>query len=80
MKIEMYDSDRGTKGYKLIGETEEEKLILGSIRNNAYFTDGKLIYEGVESKDGDREKRMASSIMFAHNVPLEQRVEAQSPK
>lgn len=74
MKIEMYESKRGTNGYKLIAETIEEKLILGSFRNGAFGTDGTFKYEGYNCLDQDRADNLVSEVMFAHNKSLERRV------
>ena len=73
MKIEMYKNDKGIDGYRLIAETRDEKLILGSFRNGAFFTDGTFMYEGYNCEGIDRMNGLVSQVMIAHNKSFEKR-------
>ena len=72
MKIKMYKSDKGRDGYKLIAETRDEKLILGSFRNGAFFTDGMFKYNGYYSKGQDKEANLVSAVRFYHKTTPEE--------
>lgn len=82
MKIEMYQGKgrNGADGYRLTAETREEKLILGSLRNSAFFTDGKLIYCGCSSQEQDQKDNLVSQVKLSHNMPLEDMVEEEIDK
>jgi hypothetical protein len=53
MLVELTKIDGQVVGYTIAAETEQDKLVLGSIRNMQFwgFDDTALEYAGVESED-----------------------------
>ena len=72
MKIKQYAANNRENGYELIAETKDEKLILGSLRNGAFFSDGLFKYGGWEQTKEDKQGNFVSKVYLIHNATPQQ--------